>query len=394
MRIPELQRIMVAAARQQEQGRRGRSFVRRRPLIALIAVLVIGGSAGAAVLSFRGSRPLTGTLPAEFVLSGEPVDVHSAGRAQYSVRLFPFLSVGWTGWCSSVTFTVHGRTVQISYGCGPVERADAVQIQSDDEGGPGGDYMYTIVTGRVATVRYADGVRVKPIADQRLPRWARAAVRVFTRSEAARLGANVPPPRGFRVLRQELLAADGDLLLERPTSRNEAVEHLPLTTLNPEEPADLPCAIHAASLAGLVPVSQTVTAPVSWPRRAPGGFLACANAVYRLGGTNLAAAVLVNALHPDQPAEQLPGLTLDPSHSGVLLGGEVGTIGYPEGSSGGGAIKQAFESLGQYQWDLTEEHNARDHDVSAKRAGGGWLVVEGGTPSQRAALLAALHTNP
>jgi hypothetical protein len=114
-----------------------------------------------------------------------------------------------------------------------------------------------------------------------------------------------------------------------------------------------------------------------------------------LDGTDMAAAVLVNALDPQQPADGLPGLALDRSHPGILVGGELGTIGYPEGSSVSDGMPggRAFESFGPHQWDLTEEHNSRDHSVSARRVGLGWLVVEGGTPSQRARLLDALHTS-
>jgi hypothetical protein len=377
----------VAAAERPDRHVMRRRRLGARRLFALAAVLVIGGSAAAAVLSPGKSRPLSGTLPAQFVGSRAP------GGTQYSVRLFPFLSVGWTGWCWSLTFAVHGRTVQTSYGCGPVERADAIVVQRFSEGGSGGDYLAAIVTGRVVKVRYADGVTVRPIGDPRLPSWARAAVRVFSPREIARFEAHHRGRHSSAELFTEAwFAADGDRLLEPPTFSSESVEHLPLTTLNPKKPAALPCAIHASPLAGLVPISQTVTGPVAWPRRASGGFLACGNAVYKLDGTNLAAAVLVNATNPTQPAEQLPGLTVDPSHPGVLLGGELGTIGYPEGSSAGGAIKTAFQSFGAHPWDLTEEHNSRDHDISVMRVGRGWLIVEGGTPNQRASLLHALRS--
>jgi hypothetical protein len=377
---------VAAAERPDRHAVRRRRLGARRLLVAL-AMLVVGGSAAAAVLSPGKSRPLSGTLPAQFV------GLHAPGGTQYSVRLFPFLSVGWTGWCWSLTFAVHGRTVQTSYGCRPVERADAIVVQRFSEGGRAGDYLAAIVTGRVVKVRYADGVTVRPIGDPRLPSWARAAVRVFSTREVARFEVH---HRGrhasAELFTEEWFAADGRRLVEPLTFSNESAEHLALTTLNPQQPADLPCAIHASSLAGLVPVSQTVTTPAAWPRRTPGGFLACANAVYRLDGTNLAAAALVNATNPAQPAEQLPGLTDDPSHPDILRGGEVGTIGYPQGVSGGGVRTTAFETFGSHKWDLTEEHNLRDHDISAKRAGRGWLIVEGGTPSQRAALLRALKT--
>jgi hypothetical protein len=386
MRIPELQRIVIEGAREQERREQGhnRLISGRRPLIALIAVLAIGGSSAAAVLSLRDSRPLSGTLPAPLL------DLHASGETRYRLSVFPFLSVGWTGWCSAATFTVHARIQATSYGCGPVERANQIQFYDDEFGDQSGDYMDEIVSDRVTEVRYGDGVEIEPISDPRLPRGMRAAVRVLSSREAAKASG------GRLFIGSELLDADGHQLFEPPTSSDEAVEHLPLTTLAPSNPGDLPCAIHAVSTPGLVPVSETVARPVPWPRRAPGGFLACANAVYRLDGTNLAAAALANALDPNKPAERLPGLTSDPSYPGILQGQELGSIGYPEGSGVGSfdPSTRPFYDPGRHQWDLTEEHNARDHDISATRAGKGWLIVEGGTLEQRSQLLAVLHTNP
>jgi hypothetical protein len=328
-------------------------------------VLAIGGSSAAAVLSLRDSRPLSGTLPAPLL------DLHASGETRYRLSVFPFLSVGWTGWCSAATFTVHARIQATSYGCGPVERANQIQFYDDEFGDQSVDYMDEIVSDRVTEVRYGDGVEIEPISDPRLPRGMSAAVRVLSSREAAKASG------GRLFIGSELLDADGHQLFEPPTSSDEAVEHLPLTTLASSNP-------------------ETVARPVPWPRRAPGGFLACANAVYRLDGTNLAAAALANALDPNKPAERLPGLTSDPSYPGILQGQELGSIGYPEGSGVGSfdPSTRPFYDPGHHQWDLTEEHNARDHDISATRAGKGWLIVEGGTLEQRSQLLAVLHTNP
>jgi hypothetical protein len=365
---------------------RRRFRIDRRPLLVVLAVLVLGGSATAAVLSLSKSRPLSGSLPAEFLTI--PTTTHTTGKARYRVSLFPYLSVGWTGWCSSVNFAIHSHLEATFYGCGPVEVSNPVVLANDEFGGQGGHYQYAIFSDRIAEVRYADGVGIKPIADPRLPGWVRAAVRVYTPREAAKASD------GRLFIRSELLEANGHQVSEQPIMSTEAVEHLPLTTLDPNHPADLPCTVHARSTPGLVALSQTVTAPIPWPRRAPGGFLACANAIYKLNATNLGVAVLVNALNPRQSAGPLPGLSRDPSHRGILLGDELGTIGYPEGMSVGsfGPRNRAFDSFGPHQWDLLEEHNARNHNISARRAGRGWLIVEGGTPSQRATLLDALQT--
>jgi hypothetical protein len=104
--------------------------------------------------------------------------------------------------------------------------------------------------------------------------------------------------------------------------------------------------------------------------------------------------VLVNAVDARRPADPLPGLSRDTSHAGILGGDELGTIGYPEGSSVASftSSTRAFESTGPHPWDLSEEHNSRNHNISARRAGPGWLIAEGGTPSQRATLLGAVET--
>lgn len=383
MRVPELQRILIEAARRQELPRSRRVRLARRPLLALVAVLVLGGSATAAVLSVRQSSPLSGTVPLGLISPQTP-----GGTTQYQLSVFPYLSVGWAGWCTSVNFSVHGRRQATSYGCGPVESPNPVELAGASFGSEGGEYQYSILSDRVAEVRYADGARLRPIGSPRLPDWMRAAVRVYSSREA-----QADDNRRFD--REELLDANGQRLRVPVTSSSEAVEHLPLFTLDAAHPANLPCTIHAHALAGLVALSQTVTARVSWPRRAPGGFFVCANATYRLDGTDMAAAVLVNALDPQQSSGALPGLELDPSHRGILLGGELGTIGYPEGSSvsNGDPGSHAFESFGPHPWDLTEEHNSRDHSISARRAGLGWLVAEGGTPAQRARLLDSVQTS-
>ncbi|HEY5193866.1 MAG TPA: hypothetical protein VIJ39_08370 [Solirubrobacteraceae bacterium] len=384
----ELERDLRAAVRREAHlpwyvrlARRGQ-HVGQRPLLVMLTVLVLGGSATAAVLSLSKSRPLSGSLPAGFL------SVHTTGKTQYRVSLFPYLSVGWSGWCSSVNFAIDSRPQATSYGCAPTEVADPVVLTNNEFGDQGGTYQYAIFSDRVAEVRYADGVRIKPIGDPRLPSWVRAAVRVYTPREAAKAGG------GRLFIRSELLEANGHQVPEHPILSANAVEHLPLAALNPSDPANLPCAVHARATPGLLALSQTVTTPVPWPRHAPGGFLACANASYKLGATNLGVAVLVNAVDPEQSADLLPGLSRDPSHPGIFLGNELGTIGYPAGSGvfSSNPTSRAFDSVGPHKRGPLEEHNSRDHNISARRAGRGWLIAEGGTPDQRAALLNALQT--
>jgi hypothetical protein len=383
MRLPELQQILIDGARRQDARRSSLLSARRTVLVAL-AALVLAGSATAAVVTLKQSRPLSGTVSAEFV--GE----HTAGVTHYRVSMFPYLSVGWSGWCSSVTFTVHARIAATSYGCAPVERANALQLSGQTFGGQGGAYVDAIVSDRVAEVRFADGVSVRTVSDPRLPSWARAAVRVYSPDELARIGAQ----RDFAQLtREELIGGDGQRLADG--RKREAAKALPLTTVDVADPGDAACAIHLDPHPGLSAVAQTITRPLPWPRAAPGGFLACANATYTLAGHSLAAAVLVNASNPAAPAAQLPGLTHDRSQPSILSGRELGTIGYPSGDgvASFNPSTRAFDNSLRHEPARDQLHGRRDHDISAIRAGRGWLVVEGATAADRALLLGALHTS-
>lgn len=377
MRIPELQRILVDAALREAQPTRRVRF-RRRPVALVLAVLLLGGTAAAAVVSLTSSRPLTGTLPAG---TGP---LHTAGRVQYRISVFPYLSVGWAGWCSSVRFSMNSHSLAIGYGCGPVENAGPLVLDGGDFGGPHGWYQYEIVSDRVAAVRYSDGATLTPISDPRLPAGTRAVVRVAPLSasrkiKGAPLGVSLPPS-------STLLGAHGQALPVPQILRANAVEHLPLRVVNPSDPVGGGCAIRMRSVTGLVALSQTVITPVPWPRREVGAFLACANATYRLGNTTLAAAVLVNATNPQQGAPPLPGLVADNTDPGILVGSELGSIGFPQGLG-------VFNGGRGNPFDTPTRHQTlTNHDISARRAGRGWLIAESGTPTQRATLLAALTT--
>ena len=344
----------------------------------MLGVLALGGSAAAAVVSLTQSRPISGTLPIDV---GQ---LHSAGDTQYRISVFPYLSVGWSGWCSSVNFSRHSRPTLIYYGCGPVESSRELSLAGGLVRGRGGFYAYDILSDRVAAVHYSDGPTITPISDPRLPAGTLAVVRVGPPPRPIKPGGRIalPPQETF-------LDARGRALPNPVLGRANAVEHLPLRTLNPRDPAGGGCAVRARPVPGLVALSQTVTTPIAWPRREPGAFLACANATYRLGATNLAVAVLVNATDPQRVAPALPGLVADAAHAGILTGSELGSIGFPQGlgvaNFGGG---------GGHPFDTPTAHQAlANHDISARRAGTGWLIAEGGSAAQRATLLAALATD-
>jgi hypothetical protein len=367
MRLPELQRILIEGARRQEQAAVARKahLGGRKALIAVLAVLLLGGTAAGAVITLSRSKPLNGTL------AHGP---SGAGPSHYRISVFPYMAVGWSGWCSSTVFNNHGSREATDYGCGPVESSGPSVAGGGSFGDQSGEYSYGIVSNRVASVHW-DGRIVLPISSPRLPRGTRAYFIV------------APASNGRFPKLPKLFDSSGHQIPEPLISRENAVEHLPQIAVNPRNPGAARCAVRASSVPRLVPLTETVATPVPWPRHQPGAFLACANATFRLDGSALAVAILVDATNALRPAPPLPELQPDPAHPGLLTGHELGNIGFPQGlgvaNFGGG---QAFNTPTRYQ-------EFANHDVSARRAGPAWIIAEGGTPAQRAALLAVVSTD-
>jgi hypothetical protein len=395
MRIPELQRILIDAASRQDQQQQHASWIawppsasRRlrlgpRPLVLVLGMLLLGGSAAAAVVALTQSRPLSGTVPPG------AAPIKTTARTHYSINVFPYLTVGWSGWCTSVNFTTR-RLITTVYGCGPVENSGPLVTGEGPFSGGGDTYQYLVVNRRVAAVHYSTGVTITPISSSRLPAGMRAVIYISPSVKAPKpIKPGVPPrhPDLPQFPGPTLLDAHGRIIPIPLVSHTNAVEHLPVRVLNPARPAGGACTVHAHPLPGLVALSQSVTALRPWPRRDRGAFLACANATYRLGSATLAAAVLVNATHPDNEAPPLPDLTADPQHPGILVGHELGSIGLQQGFAEGN-----FGGNGQPFNSATFPQPLANHNVSARRAGHSWLIVESGTASQRAQLLADLTT--
>jgi hypothetical protein len=373
MRLPELQRILIEGARRQERmaaGTRRRSRASRlggrRALMVALALVLVGGATAGAVISSSRSRPLSGTLPQ---------GPSNAGPSHYRISVFPYMAVGWSGWCSSVVFNSDRSREATDYGCNPVESSGPFVAGGHQFGDPAGEYSYGIVSDAVAYLRLSSGATLTPVSSPRLPPGTLAYFTFERQSDK--------PPL-FKPVR--LFNASGAQLAQPVISREDAVEHLPQLAVNPYRPGSARCAVHIAPAAHLVAFGETVTPPLAWPRHQAGAFLACANATFELNATRLGVAVLVNASDPAQPAPALPELQPDPGHPGVLTGHELGNIGFHQGFSvadfGGG---QAFNTPTRHQ-------QFADHDVSARRVGEGWIVVEGGTAAQRALLLAHLST--
>jgi hypothetical protein len=367
MRLPELQRILIDGARRQEQAAlAGKARLGgRRALIAVLAVLLLGGTAAGAVISLSRSKPLSGTLTQ---------GPSRSGQSHYRISVFPYMVVGWSGWCSSAVFNGHNSREATDYGCGPVESSGPAIAGGGSFGDQSGEYSYGIVSDTVASVHW-DGRLVVPISNPRLPPRTRAYLIV------------APVSNGRPHTLPKLFDSSGHQIPEPQITRENAVEHLPQLAVNPRNPGTARCAMRTSSVAHLVPLTESITTPAPWPRHQPGAFLACANTTYTLDRTTLAVAVLVDAANALRPAPPLPELQADPAHPGLLSAHELGNIGFPSGLSvfnGGGG--QAFNTPTRYQ-------ALANHDVSARRAGPAWIIAEGGTPDQRATLLSVVSIN-
>jgi hypothetical protein len=335
--------------------------------MAAVAVLLIGGTTAGAVITLSRSKPLSGTL------------AHGPSRlgaSHYRVSVFPYMTVGWSGWCSSAVFDSRSSREATDYSCGAVESSGPAIAGGDGFGDPSGDYTYGVVSSDVASVHW-DGKVVVPVSSPRLPAGTRA---YFITGPDGRVGHGPP---GL----PKLFDANGQEVSIPLITRETAVEHLLQIVVDPRNPGTSACAVRPSTVSHLVPLTETLTTPVPWPRRQPGAFLACANATYKLDGTTLGVAVLVDATNAKRPAPPLPELQPDPAHPGLVTGHELGNIGFPHGMSvfidGGG---QAFNTT-------TRQQEFANHNVSARRAGPAWIIAEGGTPAQRAALLSLLSTD-
>jgi hypothetical protein len=363
------------AATSQVKPRRAPARSRRRAWLGVIGALLLAGSATAAVLVSR-SHPLQGTIRGVQGILGVPT-------ASYQVHAFPYLAVGWSGWCASVAFQATPHRSFGDYSCGAVEASDDPLIAGGDTaGGPGDLYDFGFVSTRVAAIRLFNGTTIVPIANAHLPSWMRAYI-AFVRGR---------PP--LRIRPDTLLDHSGHTIPQPTITRANAVEHLPTHAINPNDAGAVPCAVRERSSAGIAPLAQTVSTVAPWPRPQPGAFLACANATFRVDGTTLAVAVLVNANAPDQGAPPLPELAPLSGQAGLLGARGLGTIGFPEGAGvadfSGHATTFAIPA-GQQQFGAPAGILlVTNHDVTARRDGLAWLIAQGGTGAQRARLLATL----
>jgi hypothetical protein len=331
----DLERELLAAAERRalDPVVAQRRLRRWRPLVLIAAALVLSGSATAAVVSLLGTRskPLDGSV--------SHVPGTSGKQFHYSLPVTPDLDAGHTGWCS-FPFVWTGRRPSAGSGggfCVPSGGGGSPVILA--AGGMNVSLFWMVVQSRVAAVRLPKRKVIIPRSDPRLPADWRAVVS-FTEGP---ISATLFDSRG-RVIPQ-------------PSQRSPA----PVATRadNPDRPPRSRCWIRAPRLPGLTRQWSVVATAV--PARGAAvsarALFSCARSWFMFNGRSPAvwAAVLVGARDPRRFAPDLPGLR--PT-------GQPGTYVEAGGTAG---------------------------DITARRVGRAWLVVQGGAPQSRAMLLRALR---
>ncbi len=331
--IDGLEHDLVDAAARQSEARRTAAAVRRRRfsgrgLAVAVAALVVGGSATAAVVSTTGQP----SKP----LAG-PVTASASNARGYAISLGPDLRAGQMGWCAAIRLTNAGAATGGSAGCRtpPAAGGNLIATSGVDLAGRNTNVVeFAVVTSRVRMVRFADRRVVATRADPTLPYGWRIAVRIARGRGRAPVGkpAGLPPAPVPFDERGRMLPATTPADVGQRGARSRLVTRT--------DPARR-CIIGRARghVAGYARVA--VGSPRPAKRIEGRAFFSCAYTVFHTPDQRspLTAAILLDALDQERRAAELP-----PSPN-----------------------------------------------LSGRRLGPGWLVVQGGTAGQRRTLLKTLR---
>ncbi len=402
-------RELLAEAPARPDGRTHRWLRRRsRPLLSLALLALAGGSAAAAVsLSESPSKPLVGSVPAD----GVKPSAHNEADRRYRITFVPQISGGAAGWTTFIDLRTPAASPGTPGGDGgeagyptsnmPLVGGFGVGFQS----GPlsGGEVVDYVLSGpRVAAIRLGD-MKIRTSTAGALPEGDRVAV-FFRPANAPPIA--IPPPGAHLPYHERVLVLPGrrlsrhthskgpQLSIGRPRTRlvsTTALQPLdgqghliPITSpaqrplgpsmrawqvrtpgqSHPGAAADHPlpgaCELGEHGLDGLTPQWGHVLAAIAPIADAEGElFLSCVDTEYFLHGWGLDAAILIDARRPGQVLGAIPGAVAVAGHPDVV---NVALSDSPRG------------------------------DLSARRIGDAWLVVQGGRDlDQRLEVLGALR---
>ncbi len=350
----------------------------RALVLVLVMALATGGATAAVLLSgARHSAPLAGTFPGSR---------RSLSRTSYRIGFTPDITGGVVGWCDQIDFTTrlvhptkrnHFQRLSGTYGggaagCGRGPTAAEPFIDSDvisGSGSRGGQHFsyqvaYYLTAPQVAAVRASPTLTILTRPEPGLPDSYRVAVG-FPEQE---LGGT---PQAMGAFSPVALARDGRELARRhlpgwrpwvpdptmswqrrpgagPGARGSLGVLAPryagiFRNLPLRRPPAAPCAIDSSRLPG---AQQQLGKVVLHVRPVPQvigrAYLSCIDTEIAYRRWALDAALLLDAHHPGALPAPLPGSSPVPGHPGVVEEESGGIFG----------------------------------DITARRVGDAWLVVE------------------
>jgi hypothetical protein len=327
---PEMrQRVLDQTALRPRAGAR-RVLRRRVGLSVALGLLVAAGGAGAAVVALSGdqSKPATGPIPE--APSGQP--------DRYQIAMIPDLRLGANGWCTTVTTSAKAERATLGTYCAPAQKAGTLLV----DGGvtllsSNRALVFYVVDQRVAAARLHNNHIVRATADAAVP-------------TGTRLIAAIVPARAYRFdegyLRVELLGMDNHPLTKVASDLRDLPTPAPVTAPSVAAGAAAACDL-SASGDKLVVQHVSVVARNVVQRATGAAYVTCAVATAQADGESLHVAVLAAPANRAAPSG-LPTATAPASAHGANV------------------------------------------QQSSRRINRGWLVVQGGTLTQRRDVLAQI----
>jgi hypothetical protein len=382
--------MTAGATAQVEGGRKLRwpGWLRRRshPLALVAAALVITGSAAAAVVSLTAGRsqPLAGTVPGQ-------VESASLAGYRYTITVSPSLDAGGAGWNSSISYSRGGQS-GFGEGGGGAYATSSNPFLGGDGGAfsiaypsPSrrGDTVGYVLTGpAVAAVRIGNRT-IATFSSPSLPGLDRAAVFFlptgspqlvsgWAPGQPIRSYLHIPAEPGYRgphkipTLAVLPLTRNGEVIptrLTNPSGSFPSFWQAPSAVTpniheppyhGPAHPLSGVCELGEHGLPALTPEWGHAIRTISPATDSVGElFLSCVDTEYYLHGWPLQAGVLLDARQPGRVLGTIPGAHPVPGRPDIV--------------------------------------NFDAGQLSARRQGQAWLVVEGGSsPAQRLRVLRAL----
>jgi len=330
---------------------------RRHPGALVAATLVVSGSATAAVvsLSSKPSAPLAGRVPETHATPQPPRAPTTLAGHRYKLAVAPTLLAGTAGWCTTLSYSQHGKPVTGDGNCGGGGTFPTTTLPLFGNPGftfyspgaaPSGDTVHYILTGPgVAAVRVGAKTTITARADPGLPLGDRAAVFFLPASSApvaiALPGGRapllpIPPAPGVPGARAKLIHALALVPLDRyrrpvPIKARESGFALPNRYWQtPSQPPHGACEITNRHLRNLkAKWGHVISRIAAVPAVRGAAFLSCVDTEYYFHNWPLQAAILVDARVPGGPPGPLPGATPVPGHPDLVnlaLGPILGEI--------------------------------------------------------------------